>query len=449
MYKQKKLIVAIVLAICSVASIFSADSSIDFAEELQSFLEKGDLTGAIQLFDQMPESLKTDKDLMLVKASLFMSDERYSESQSVVRQILSEDPKNIDALELNVYIAKGLKNKAKKTEAINALLAEDSENPVANIELARDQFEKKNYSSAARCYKTVLSKYPEDTNSLLGLGQAYYYAKEDQKASDTLKKVLALDENNAQANLFLGKLCMARDAYPKALEYAKKAVTLDPKSADAWLDYGMDLRMDGKYSKAIECWTKAIELNPNFFLGYAYRAGLNDELGNFQEALQDYRKVVEVNPKYFYAYESIGMMEWHEQNWTLAREAFEKAYSFNKDGISYPLLIAACYIREGNEFQVKAFLDKVMKPMSDKKSNEYKITRLYKERNSINAENDLALNIPKETNSTKRGKLLYYFGLYYELLGKNAFASEYYSQIVEMKAPMFFEYRMAEWGMNK
>ena len=45
--------------------------------------------------------------------------------------------------------------------------------------------------------------------------------------------------------------------------------------------------------------------------------------------------------------------------------------------------------------------------------------------------------------------MLFYMGLYCELNGADELAREYYSKVTSMSAPMFFEYRIAEWGLKK
>ena len=66
----------------------------------------------------------------------------------------------------------------------------------------------------------------------------------------------------------------------------------------------------------------------------------------------------------------------------------------------------------------------------------------------FNAENAVLKMLDKETNKTKRGKMMYYFALYYDLKGMKQVASEYYGKITQMQTPMFFEYRLAEWGLK-
>ena len=43
--------------------------------------------------------------------------------------------------------------------------------------------------------------------------------------------------------------------------------------------------------------------------------------------------------------------------------------------------------------------------------------------------------------------MLFYMGQYYEINGFDEMAKEYYAKVTAMQAPMFFEYRLAEWGL--
>ena len=44
--------------------------------------------------------------------------------------------------------------------------------------------------------------------------------------------------------------------------------------------------------------------------------------------------------------------------------------------------------------------------------------------------------------------MLFYMGLYYELNGFTEKSVEYYTKVKSMNAPLFFEYRIAEWGLQ-
>ena len=44
--------------------------------------------------------------------------------------------------------------------------------------------------------------------------------------------------------------------------------------------------------------------------------------------------------------------------------------------------------------------------------------------------------------------MLFYMGLYCELNKADELAKEYYAKVTKMQAAMFFEYRIAEWGLE-
>ena len=158
---------------------------------------------------------------------------------------------------------------------------------------------------------------------------------------------------------------------------------------------------------------------------------------------------METNPKYYFAYEALGILAWHAESYDEARKAFETAYSYNKENVSYPLMIAACYIKAGQLQKAKLFLQQVMKGMADKQTVEFSMVRLYHDQGPGNAENDLAIKIPKIDKTTPKGKMLFYFALYHDLKGVNTLAAKYYAEVKNMNSPMFFEYRLAEWSLEK
>ncbi len=212
------------------------------------------------------------------------------------------------------------------------------------------------------------------------------------------------------------------------------------------MDYGTYLRYQGKFDDAAKAWKKAAELDPTYFLAYAYLAGNYDDLGKWDEALENYHKVIETNPKYFYAYESTAILEYRAKNYENAIKYFLKTYEYSPS-YAYTLMIAACYFKLNKPLQAKEVLSKQLKKL-DAASNEYALVRFYNDNYNKNAESNLIKKITNETNSNNRGKMLFYMGLYYELNKAEDLAREYYAKVTSMKAPMFFEYRIAEWGLQ-
>lgn len=419
-----------------------------FAKKLQAKLESRDINGALALFDTIPEEIAEDKDMVFLHASLYVSAGKLDKAAELGALLEEKYPDDLEILEMNAIVAKNSGDKQKYKTYSSQILAKDPNNAAMNIEAAQEHALNKRWKSARTAYNKALVNEPENTDALFGAGLMSFYLMEDSKAKENFGRILEIDPKNPMANCYLGKLAAESENYSGAINYIEKAIAADDTNYDFYMDYGSYLHHQNKEIEAMEQWSKARDLDPDYFLAYAYLAGINDEHNNYEEALENYRMVIKTNPNYYYAYESAAVLEWHAENWTEAREDFQRAFTTGgSTNWSYALMIAACYYKEGNSFKAKEFLGTFLKKMP-RDTNEYLMVKFYYDNYSKNAANNLILKISREESSTKRGKLNFYFGLYNEIMGSVNAAQDYYSKVVAMQAPMFFEYRIAEWGMG-
>lgn len=420
--------------------------NIAFAKKLQSFLDKNQIKEAIDLFQSLPKELENDIDFKILLASLYISDKQYDQAIEVANFILQIEPENIDAYELISLALEGKGDKAAQKANSDKILEIDPYNVTVNIQKAEDYAMNKKYKLSKQSYKKALKNEPKNVDALFGYAQMSFYTDDLKEAEKSLNSILQLEPKNSLALAYMGKLAADSENFLRATKYVKEALKYDPTNYDYYLDLGTYYRFQGKYSDAAAAWNKAVEIDPTYFLAYAYLAGSYDEQNDFTSALQNYHKVIETNPKYFYAYESTAILEYHLGNWEASRKYFAEAYKYNKS-VSYQLMIAATYFKEKNAFKAKEVLKPLLKTLN-KDSLEYAMVRFYHDTYSFNAENSLVGKVTKEQNRTQRGKMLFYMGLYYELNGFSEKAIEYYTKVKSMNAPLFFEYRIAEWGLQ-
>ena len=420
--------------------------NIAFAKKLQSFLDKNQIKEAIDLFQSLPKELEKDIDFKILLASLYISDKQYDQAIEVANFILQIEPENIDAYELISLALEGKGDKAAQKANADKILEIDPYNVTVNIQKAEDYAMNKKYKLSKQSYKKALKNEPQNVDALFGYAQMSFYTDDLKEAEKSLNSILQLEPKNSLALAYMGKLAADSENFLRATKYVKEALKYDPTNYDYYLDLGTYYRFQGKYSDATAAWNKAVEIDPSYFLAYAYLAGSYDEQNDFTSALQNYHKVIETNPKYFYAYESTAILEYHLGNWEASRKYFAEAYKYNKS-VSYQLMIAATYFKEKNAFKAKEVLKPLLKTLN-KDSLEYAMVRFYHDTYSFNAENSLVGKVTKEQNRTQRGKMLFYMGLYYELNGFSEKAIEYYTKVKSMNAPLFFEYRIAEWGLQ-
>ena len=447
LFQKRNLIIAsavlFMAALCTpLAFAQNSSAGVEFVQKLSTVLETGSVDEALNLYNQIPSELSEDTGIMCLKASLLMSADRDKEAQALASQLLAKEPQNVDVLDINVMLAKKRGDKASKTGFIKRILAIDPVNSGANIELAAEQALKKNWRNARDYYKKALSGDPDNLDALFGYGKMCYYMEKDQDSKKAFNRLIELDPENPKGNAYLGKYAAENRQYRKAIDYVKIAIKYEPNNVDHYFDLGTYLRYIGDYEGAEKAWKKAVSLEPDYFLGYAYLAGLYDEENKTDLALEYYRLVVQKNPKYYYAYESLGMFAWKKGEWKDSMKAFQEALKKNPDSISYKLMICACMYKMGKIQEMRTFTEGLMKKLPDRNGLEYKFIRMYHDKGG---DADVAANIQKETNRTKKGRYLFYLALYYQLTGKDSLAHKYYNEVVAMQSPMFFEYRMAQW----
>ncbi len=421
-------------------------ANVKFARQLQELLAQNDIKGAIALFDEIPAELSDDTEMKLLLGALYFSDGQYENSIAVANKVLELDPQNMDALELISMCQRAMGDKVSYKNTANQILQLDPYNATANIQKAEEYALNKKWKPARECYKKVLQKDSDNTEALFGYAQMSYYLDDVKTAKNTFQKILNIDSKNDLALAYMAKLYAEDSNYSKASEYVSQALKIDENNYDYWIDYGSYLRFQGKFDEAEKAWTRATEIDPDYFLAYAYLAGHFDENEKIPEALENYRKVIKTNPKYFYAYESTAILEYHEGNYKNSIAFFSKAYEYSQS-YSYSLMIAACYYKLKDPLSAKKVLQAQLKKM-DNSTVEYSLVRFFADNYSRNAENTLISKINTIDSSNTKGKFWFYLGLYYELNGAEKIALDYYTKVTNLHAPMFFEYRFAEWGLK-
>ena len=449
---MKKITIISIIFLFVVATVFS-DNSVGktdkefsvtkFAEKLTNTIGKDGLEAGLSLFAEVPESFVDDYSINYLHASLLVSAQKAIEAERIATVLLKNNPDNLDVLFLNVMICKLQGKLNQKRNYLEAILRIDPMNSDANAEMGNERMLAKAYVDAKNYYLKSFQKNPKYTAGLFGFGQACYYLGDFDEAKAAFKSILSISPKEDIAYSYLAKVDAETGNYDTAIEYILKAIEYNSTYYNYWIDYGDYLRFSNKYTEAADVFSKAIELDPDYFLGYLYRGGMYEYTEKYDEALADYKKVVSINPQYYYAYESIGMLAWNKKDWKECRMAFLKAYEKNPDNISYQLMVSACYLREKNLTKNKEFLNKMLKKY-DRSTPEYVILRLYLDGLG---DADVLRKVHSIESRNLRGKLLYYMGLFYDLNGSTEHAKKLYLEVKDMKAPMFFEYRLCEWAL--
>ena len=416
-----------------------------FTADLQKLLQKGDMKQALNSFEKLPEAHKDNQDLNYLHASLLLSAGDVQKAAEKAAVLAKQNPENESIQLLNAMAAKAGGDNRKSVEIIRALLKKNPKNPDANAALANNFMLVRNFKQANLYFKKGLEGDAAHSACLFGYGQTSWYLDEVDKAKEAFIKLSVLEPKNDMAWAYLAKLSGEARDYAKATEYIQKAIAVNPDDYHHYLDAGSYYLGLEKPNEAEKAWTKAIKIEPDYFLAYTYRGGLRDEQGKYEEALDDYRNVIRCNPKYYYAYESVAMLAWRVENWNEALQGFLKASEMNPENTSYKLMISACYRKMNNQAANKEYLSKAMRNM-DRQSLDYLMLRLYYDGLG---DGNVLNKVMNENSRTTKGKMLFYMALFYELTDKKSLSHKIYLEVADMDAPLFFEYRLTQWAVEK
>ncbi|MCR4940592.1 MAG: tetratricopeptide repeat protein [Treponemataceae bacterium] len=154
--------------------------------------------------------------------------------------------------------------------------------------LARD------FSLAARLYRSILAKEPSNMEVLLKLGSTYVKAGQDGKAEGAYVSVLRLDPSNFEALNSLGGVFRRLGKYKDSIKVLERALKIK-NSSDVMYNMGFTYRLMEEYDSAADCFTAVIEDNPNDVLAYNHLGAIQARRGEHKKALQTYWKGLQVD----------------------------------------------------------------------------------------------------------------------------------------------------------
>ena len=189
-----------------------------------------------------------------------------------------------------------------------------SDRCLINIEL-------NNYSAAAKDCKLAIKYNPDNWESHLNLGLAYYYLTNYSRAIFQYKRVIASNINDYRAYYNLGLVYAARAQYNLAIDNYNQALATDNEldetsKALIYNDLGAAQILLQDYSQAIANLDLAIKIQPNDYSAYFNRGCAHHRQGQYQAGIEDFSQVIFLRPNYTEAYVSRSILHHllrHEQ----------------------------------------------------------------------------------------------------------------------------------------
>jgi tetratricopeptide (TPR) repeat protein len=149
---------------------------------------------------------------------------------------------------------------------------------------------------AARCYRELLARSPDDADALHLLGLVVHQQGQTHLALDLLGRAVAVSPKHVGAHLNLAQLLLDQGRANAALAHLQEMVRLRPDLAIAQTQLGLLLRQQGEPEEAEPFLLQATALEPNSPAAWKNLAELYADREEFAAALPCWERVVALDP---------------------------------------------------------------------------------------------------------------------------------------------------------
>jgi len=272
------------------------------------------------------DSIKSEKNL-LEMSIVEASNGKFAKAKDLIEKFLTNNPENIDALEMSQVINDSISKNINRKSAVyffkglncfnNGLLEESILNYSSSITHAPhwikpylgraiDYRNLKDYNNAIKDYSKVIQLDPSNSSAFYNRGLTYKKNREKELALLDFDMVIELSPNWVDAYLNRGRLYYDMYENDKAIMDFDKAIELAPYLRDAHYYKGHILNEKSEYESAINCYNNVLKIDPDFAYAFYYRGVVYNNMNKFDDAISDYKKAIEMNPNISEANSNLG-----------------------------------------------------------------------------------------------------------------------------------------------
>jgi tetratricopeptide (TPR) repeat protein len=282
--------------------------------------QKENLTKAIEEFQAILKIQPDDAYSSLWLARLYRFENRHTDAEKVLRDVLRRDPGNGPALE---QLSQLLIDEGRSQEAVKILsdAAGTSSSPEVYDLLGDAYAQAKDYPKSEEAYRKAVDEDPDDPAHLHGLAQALMEQNKYAEALEQFKKLSEVEPGTSENYLRMAQLYRRLGKFDQAESSLLRAKQLSPGSLEVLYNEALLYEDQGRYEDAVKVLSDAIagmknqapspdaagpagngavsvDNNPNALailyeqLGHAYR-----EEQNYSAAISTYQDMAKLGPE--------------------------------------------------------------------------------------------------------------------------------------------------------
>ncbi len=320
-------------------------------------------------------------------------------ARQMYQQILTQDPRNANALNLFGLVGWQTGQFAEAVEHLQKAIAIDSSQAAFFGNLAEARRGLGQFAEAIQAYEQAARMQPNTVIIHLNLGTVLQQAGQVDQSIASYGRALELDPQNTPARYHLGtafeqqgKLHPAGSCYQQILDVEpdhvpslvslaglrkkqgnlgaaamlyERALKLEPKRAVRHFDRGNVYQLDRNWTEAIACYRTALELEPDYAAALCNLANALREDGQLDEALIHARRAVELLPQSAEAHSNLGVVFHDSGRLAEAQSRFERAMQLDPSKPEFPLNLGTLFKDQGHVDRAIEEYDRALQLQSD------------------------------------------------------------------------------------
>jgi predicted O-linked N-acetylglucosamine transferase (SPINDLY family) len=232
---------------------------------------------------------------------------RLPEAERLYRQILSEEPDDLDAMHLLGVIAYQTGRNDIAVDLIRRAIALDSEFAEAYYNLGNALAGKGELDEAIAAYRRAIVLEPNYADAHSNLGNALKGKRQFDEAITAYREAIALDPNLANARLNLGVVLRSQGQLEEAIAIFRQVIALNPNAPEVYNSLGSALKQKGELDEAIAAYRQAISLRPDLPETHSNLGSALKDKGELDEAIAAYRQAITLRPNLSEAHSNLGI----------------------------------------------------------------------------------------------------------------------------------------------
>jgi tetratricopeptide (TPR) repeat protein len=222
---------------------------------------------------------------------------RLNEAEPLYRQILKDDPKHADALNLLGVLAHQTSHHDAAVELIGKALAERPSMAIYHNNMGLVLAARGDAETALEHYNTALAIQPEFAEAHNNAGNLHREQGRHTEASEHYRQALRLNPSYAEAHYNLGIVLQDQGQLADAIREYRAAIALKPDYFKAWNNLGNLLVDEGDVAGSQDCYQKALAINPNYATTYVNLSALMLTRGDGRQAADYLQRALAIDPK--------------------------------------------------------------------------------------------------------------------------------------------------------